>query len=454
MTGIATTWAGQAPPWDVAPGAGERGRAVRDVVFLLAIVLLNVTLFRPSPVDVAFSLAFALTLFSRQRITPSALLYFGLVAVWLGSMFHSSIDLLDDEEVTYQVTKIGFAASIGLCACLISIHWSGTQFRRFLRVWIFSAMVAATLGTIGFAGNVEVFTWDGRAKGLFDDPNMYGAFLIPGLVGAVHFLFTGGRRWLYAGCILWLTLGLLLSFSRVAIAAALLLSFVLMGFLNRRTILKTVAYTALAAVALGVVGLCAAVLIDGFDDKVFDRFTLAKDYDLGERGRLGGYLNSINLILASPGGLGLLQYERMFPEPIHNIWISSFMNYGWPAGFAWSFLVTFAIMGGIRNFRATRDPVCITILLAWLGIAACSMLHEAERWRHLWLMTGLVWGMNHRSWLPQRLDVPGPASRRVPLRPAAPAPGGESPPGPGPATGRWPRRGGRPAFQGAPAAAG
>lgn len=411
-----------APDFDRAePGAA--GRRARERVFLAAIVLLNYTLFRPSPVDVAFALAFALTAFCRQRLTLSALAYLLLVFVWFASLFQASMRFLDDEDVVFQMQKIGFAISIGLCACLVAVHWDGGRLRLFLRVWIVSALIAASLGIAGFVTGSEDLTWDGRAKGLFDDPNMYGAFLLPGLVGCVHGLLTGeGRRPLLAAAFLWLTLGILLSFSRVAISIYAILVVVQLVLLNRRALLRMTVYGAGAALALALVAALAASFLDGFDDKVLDRFTFAKDYDLGEQGRLGRYVGSIDFILSHPRGLGLLQFERLFPEPIHNIWISSFMNYGWSAGFAFTLIVMFAVIGSIRNYRLTRDPVCLTILLAWLGIATCAMLHEAERWRHLWLMTGLVWGVNPRAWaLPGRADLPGVARRVPSSEPARPA---------------------------------
>lgn len=405
--------------------SGLRGRQARDAFFLIALVLLNLTLFRPSPVDVGFILALVTTVICRQHLTAGAVFFIMLVLAWYASLFQASFKLIEDEEVSYQMWKIGFATTIGLCACLVAVHWDGTALRRFLRVWIFSATIAATLGIAGFAGGIEDFVWDGRAKGLFDDPNMYAAFLLPALMGCLHLLTTGeGRRWLYGTAFAWLTLGILLSFSRVGIAAFVILAPALLVILNRRALGRTLLYGGFAGLAILSAIACAALFIDGFDDKVLDRFTLAKDYDLGEQGRLNRYVNSVDFILSAPRGLGLLVYERMHPEPIHNIWISSFMNYGWLAGFAWSFLVLFAVVLSLRNYRATRDPIVLTLMLGWLGIFSCALLHEAERWRHLWLMTGLLWGLNAGNWrtdaaaLVQRVR---PARKR-PVSPDAPAP--------------------------------
>jgi hypothetical protein len=381
---------------------GWRGRRIRTFVFLLAIVLVNYTLFRPSPVDIAIMTALALTPFCRQQVTPTAFAYFVLIAIWTFGMFSSSIRFSDDEEVTYQMLKISFAVTIGLTGCLVAIHWTGDHWRRFLQVWVFSTMIAATLGIVGFAAGVTDFTWDGRAKGLLDDPNMYGAFLLPGLMGCIYLLHLGRWRLVYLACLLWLTLGLLLSFSRIAIVAYLLLGALLLGILNRRQLLRTALYAAGGATAVAVVGICGMLFIEGFDDQVTSRFTFAKEYDLGEQGRLARYVGSIAFILDHPGGMGLLQYEKLFPEPIHNVWISSFMNFGWAAGFSWTFLVIFSIAISVRNYRLTGDVVCIVLMLGWLGIVFCAFLHEAERWRHMWLTMGLIWGLNPRNWPARR----------------------------------------------------
>jgi hypothetical protein len=400
---------------------GWQGRRIRTFVFLLAILLVNYTLFRPSPVDIAFATAFALTVFCRQQITPTAFAFFVLIFIWHISMMSASLRFADDEEVVYQMAKISYAISIGLCACLVAVHWTSAQLHCFLAVWILSTTIASTLGILGFSLGIPDFTWDGRAKGLLDDPNMYGAFLLPALFGCIYFVHLGRRRSLYLGCLAWITLGLMLSFSRVAIVAYLLLGAILVFILNRRALLRVVLYAAAGGVVVAVVGVCAALFIEGFDDKLLDRFTFAKDYDLGEQGRLARYAGSIAFILEHPRGMGLLQYEKIFPEPIHNIWISSFMNFGWAAGFAWSMLVVFSITISIRNYRRTGDLICLVLLFGWIGILLCALLHEAERWRPLWLITGILWGVNVRNW-PPRAPAPVPPSYSAAVA-KTPAPG-------------------------------
>lgn len=363
----------------------------RNFFFLLAVVLLNYTIMRPSPVDVSFTLALIASVFCNQRFTGSTLVFLTLVFVWTFGLYASSMPYAGDEEVALQLFKITYAISIGVCASLVVAHWNRANLERFVRVWIFSAIIATTLGAIGFAIGSEALTWDGRAKGFFDDPNMYGAFLIPALLGSLYFFNEGQKPKLYGACLFYVTLGLLLSFSRVAIVAGLMLCLAFVLIVNRHAMFRTIISLFGGLFAVVALAALAAILMEGFDDKVLDRLTLAKDYDLGEQGRLNRYLTSFDLMMQKPQGLGTLQFARMFPEPIHNIWLSSFMNYGWAAGLAWSYLVLFGIIKNVRSYRLTNDPMFLLLMFSWLGIVACALLHEAERWRHLWLFTGLVW---------------------------------------------------------------
>lgn len=374
--------------------------SVRNFFFLLAVVLLNYTLMRPSPVDISFTLALVASILCNQRFTSATLVFLTLIFVWTFGLYSSSMPYAGDEEVALQLFKITYAISIGVCAALVVAHWDKANLERFVRVWIFSAMIAAALGAIGFATASEELTWDGRAKGFFDDPNMYGAFLIPGVLGSLYF-FNGGRNAkLYCGCLLFLTLGLLLSFSRVAIAAGLILSLSFVLIVNRRAMFRTLIFMSGGVFTFLILAALAAIFIEGFDEKVLDRLTLAKDYDLGEQGRLNRYITSFDLMMQKPQGLGTLQFGLMFPEPIHNILLSSFMNYGWAAGVAWSYLVLFGIIKSVRSYRLTNDPIFLLLMFAWLGIVACALLHEAERWRHLWLFTGLIWALSIRNLQP------------------------------------------------------
>ncbi|HRJ69271.1 MAG TPA: O-antigen ligase family protein [Beijerinckiaceae bacterium] len=374
---------------------------------LFAVILVNFTLTRPSPVDIAFALALAMTPFCAQKMTRRGIVFLALIVAWWTGMMVSSWPHSYDEDVVYQLTKTSYAISIGITACLVSMHWTRDQVERLFQFWIFSASIAATLATIGFALQIEDLVWDGRGKAFLDDPNMYAAFVLPAFLGCIYFILTGRNRKLYSALLGLMVVGLLVAFSRVAIAAALGTGLALTVILNRRLLVKTSTALFIVGALAVAVGAVAILSFPEFAEKLADRATLAKDYDSGETGRLARYLKSFNLMLDHPEGMGVLQFEKIFPEPIHNFWLGSFVNYGWLAGFAWTFIVYFGLALTIRNYRHTGDNLMLLVFLSWLAIFGCALLHEAERWRHLWFFTGIMWGVTARNW-PQRARVPEP----------------------------------------------
>jgi hypothetical protein len=395
-------------------------RRLTNWVYLLAVLAINFTLFRPSPVDVMFMIASILTLCSGQIFTRNIFILSVLLLIWLGSLLASSVPFIDDPEVSYQMVKISYAVSIGFCSSLVAAHWQEAELTRFLRVIVLATCAAASLGIAGFVMGLEELTWDGRAKAFLDDPNMYAAFLIPGMLGCMYLLTRRERPILYSAALVLLMFGIMLSFSRAAIVSFLVWGSVYYIVINRRNLPRATLYAAAVLSVLAIAVMCGSIFIDGLAEKIADRTTVAKEYDLGHGGRYSRYLLSIPFILDNPLGMGLLQIDRYFSEPIHNIWVSSFLNYGWLAGIAFTLLIMFTVAISIANYRVTRNQIVLCTFFCWIAVLSCAFLHEAERWRHLWLFTGLVWGLNA-----------GRLMARTPARePAAPAFAGFAPPRP------------------------
>lgn len=370
-------------------------RRLTNWVYLLAVLAINFTLTRPSPVDILFVTAIALTFCAAQVITRNVLILSVLLMAWIGSLYVSSLALTDNPEVTYYIVKITFAVSIAFCSALVAAHWQSRDIRRFLQVYIAATCIASCLGTFGFVFGIEDLIWDGRAKAFLDDPNMYGAFLIPGVFAAMYMLSLRERPVLYMTALLVVSFGIVLSFSRAAIVACSVWGAVYYLILNRKNLMRAVFYASVVFAVIGLAVGVAALVDPDLGDKIADRTTIAKEYDLGHGGRYSRYALSVPFILSNPLGLGLLEIDRYFDEPIHNIWISSFLNYGWLAGFAFTCLILFTVAISWFNYRETRNPLCLTLFISWAAVTSCAFLHEAERWRHLWLFTGLVWGISH-----------------------------------------------------------
>jgi hypothetical protein len=286
---------------------------------------------------------------------------------------------------------------IALGTCLVAVQYGAREFDRLLNVYILSTCIAALLGIAGFSLKIENLIWDNRARGFLDDPNMYSAMLIPGIFSCLYMLTLRRRVVLYACALTLLLIGIVVGSSRAATGALALWGTIWLIFLNRHNLPKAAMYAALLPIVVVVAGLAAYFLMGDFGAKLAQRFTLAMEYDRGEGGRYNRYLLSIAFILDHPLGMGLFEIDKYFPEPIHNIWISSFMNYGWLAGVAWTLMVVLAFRITLVNYRRTESPICVLFYLSWMAIFSCALLHQAERWRHFWMFAGLLWGFNWRN---------------------------------------------------------
>jgi O-Antigen ligase len=376
------------------------GARLRTAVFLVGVVAINYTWSRPSPVDGIFLIALLLTLFSEQRVNIRNLIFFFLVATWLFSVFVSSVSLIDNPLVVFQFIALTSVILIGITSSLVTAGWGRAELERFVKVYVFANVIASIVGVYGFVSQNDSLTWAGRPTGFLDDPDMFGVFLIPGIIGSLYMIAQKHSRYWYAFALALLSIALLLSFSRAAIVSALLFGGAGFVYFNRRNLLKASLAAFAIALVLAVPCLFLYLTNDTFAEMLTGRFKIAEEYDLGYFGRYNRYLLSVPLILDHPLGLGLFEIDKIFPEPIHNIWISSFLNYGWLAGFAWTLLMVLSVQQAWYNWKRSGDELFLLILLCWLSVVSCAMLHQAERWRFLWMFTGMLWGLNYRNFIP------------------------------------------------------
>jgi O-antigen ligase len=384
----------------LAPVASRRRAAiarVRTSVFLLAVIAINYTWSRPSPVDILFFGALLLTVFSQQTLNIRSFLFICIILIWLASVYISSLALVDEPSVVFEMFALTSVAGIGITSCLVATGWREPQLRTFVSVYILANVIAALIGIFGFVVKNPDLTWAERPRAFLDDPDMLGAFLVPGVLCTLYMISENRRRVLYGMAFLLLCIAVCLTFSRAAIVSALIWGGIYYLFLNRHNMLRAILY------ALGVFAILAGILLifyfsnDTYSDMLSGRLTLAEDYDTGHFGRYNRYFLAMPLILEHPFGLGLEQVDKYFPEPIHNVWIASFLYFGWIGGLAWTLLLLLSIQQAWSIWRRTRNEVVLLILFGWASIISCSMLHEGERWRFMWLFTGVLWGLNARN---------------------------------------------------------
>lgn len=375
------------------PALFVTGTAIRNFVFFIAVLAMNYTLSRPSPVDVLFLAAAALSLFTGQRLRSPFFVLFSILVLWVAAFLFASLPFFDDPEVRSEALKKTFVVTLGLIGCYVSSSWSARTWVRFFKVYVLSATIAAGLGTFGFFAKIEALTWDARARGFIDDPNMYGSFLLPAILFCIYLInYRQGKKVFLLPSLLILLVGVLLSFSRAASVALILSAGAYIVFLNRAHFGRLLGQVAVGCIFLAMLFVAAFAISPTFAKKFTERATFAASYDQGHGGRYGRYAQSVPMIVENPRGLGILQQELVFEEPIHNIFLSSFLNYGWLGGFSWLALFSLSLFVAVYSYRRSSNPIAVVLLFSFLAPVMCASLHEGEHWRHLWLMTGLLWG--------------------------------------------------------------
>jgi O-antigen ligase len=269
--------------------------------------------------------------------------------------------------------------------------------------YLVAALGAALFGIAEYYDIVASVGRDGgtRARGVFKDANVFGPFLVPAVLYAVHRLRdpASRRRALYAALIPVLVLGILLSFSRgawinLALSLALLLLFLLGTARPRREKLGTALAGGLV-LAAGAAVVIAAVSFTTASERFAERAVLAQRYDLQEGGRFYTQRLSLERAGGSPLGVGPGRTDEEFGLEPHNLYLHVLVEGGWIAGLAF-YAVIGLTLALARHALAAEPPLrdeFIVVFSATLGILAQSLFIDSTHWRHLWLLLGLCWGL-------------------------------------------------------------
>ena len=278
--------------------------------------------------------------------------------------------------------------------------------RLILDAYLWAAFAGATAGLIGyfnlFPGAFEMFTRFGRATGTFKDPNVYGPFLIPAMLYALHQTLTLSlrRAILPIVMLLFLSFAIFLSFSRGAwfnavVGIAVYIYFSLVFAPSNRQRIKTILLGTLAlASAAGI--LTIAAQFDSIGDLLSDRAALTQSYDVGPQGRFGGQEKAQSLILENPLGLGALVFATDYHhEDVHNVYLTLFLSAGWIGGLAFFAIVWMTALLGLRHamLKTSTQSLFLIVYAAFLGNALEGFVIDIDHWRHFYLEMGIVWGL-------------------------------------------------------------
>jgi O-antigen ligase len=311
-------------------------------------------------------------------------------------------------------------------------------FRVIFRAWVLAAVATATLGIAGYFHafpGAEAFTRYDRAAGAFEDPNVFGPFLVLPAVFMLYRLMTGSiaKMPLYAVPLLILAGGIFFSFSRgawglFAAAAVMLVAGLFLQTASGMFRLRIVVMSVLA-VGLLLLAIVAILQIPGVDEFFLSRAQLAQEYDSARLGRFARYIIGFQLALEHPLGIGPLVFGTIYGEDTHDIWLKALMDYGWLGFASWAIMIGWTLSASFKLLFRNRpwQPYLLCAYVVFVGHVFLGTIIDTDHWRHFYMLLGMLWGCTaleyrHQRGLRRGQDIrsgqplPMPASQGV--RPA------------------------------------
>ena len=381
----------------------------------VAFGLLGVVLVEPAPADGVFVVLIAIAVVSRRfRLSAVPLPVIVTLGLLAALNLLSAVQVADPEgAATFFVVTL-FVAALGLW--LPSYVVTRGRARLVVRAYLVAAVTAAALGVLGLFAPVpaaEVLAEGGRARAFFQDPNVFGPFLIPALLIAVEEIvqprLLSARLITKAVVAAILALGVFFSYSRGAwlnLAIALLVMGASLS-LRRGGGRRALGLVAVAGLAAAVV--VGSVAVTGSGEFLAER-AQPQAYD---QERFAGQRAGIESALQYPFGAGPGQFESIAQISAHSIYARVLGEQGFPGLATLLALLLFTLGAAARNAKLGRGTYGIgssALLGAWCGLLANSFFIDTLHWRHLWIVAALVWAGTMRRYRP---EAPTPVGSRA-----------------------------------------
>ncbi len=307
---------------------------------------------------------------------------------------------LDDAPLYIAVSLFLALTSVFFAAI---IEMDARRLKLIFAAYLTGALATATLGILGYFDAIpggEQFTLYDRARGAFQDPNVFGPYLVLPALMLMHGLLAGSLRSapLRLLALMVLTLGIFLSFSRAAwglyaLSTALLIFLMMVaqptGLFRLRVLILSL---------IGIVVLIAAIAVALQLEQVSSLFTtraqLIQDYDGARFGRFERHKLGFLMAMEKPLGIGPLVFGPIYGEDTHNIWLKALLDYGWLGFVSYLALMAWTLTLGFRYLLRERpwQPYLITTYIVFFGHILIGTVIDTDHWRHFYLLLGILWG--------------------------------------------------------------
>jgi hypothetical protein len=371
-----------------------------DTAVVVAFSVLGLILVDPAPVDVLLLVLVAVAVVTgRFRPRVPAGVFAGLGAL-LALNLLSAVEVVDAGNAAVFLAKTAYV-------CVFALWLSGYvgSYGRARLVTIGYLVAAASSAAAGVLAlflalpGREILVAGGRVQALFEDPNVFGPFLVPIALILVEDLLNPRLlrlgRVAKLGLVLLLVLGVVFSFSRGAwLNLAVGMAGVLLVLSLRRGGGRKAVLVVLLALALAgsVTGVLAA---SGKESFLLERAQL-QSYDTS---RFAAQVIGIQSAERYPLGVGPGQFESYAPISAHSTYVRVLGEQGLLGLLALLAVLTATLAAALGNAVAGRETYGIgsaALLGAWCGILVNSFVVDTLHWRHVWIVAGLIWAGSAR----------------------------------------------------------
>jgi len=371
-------------------------------VIFIGIFLSGFVIHEPAPYDLYMAGLIAVWALFGLRISKPALpLLILLVTMNIGGMIAMT------QMADLASTPLYLAVSLFLA--FTAVFFAAVTearpeiYRLIFLAYVVSAVITSVLGIAGYFHafpGAEIFTKYDRAAGAFQDPNVFGPFLVLPGIYLLYLLLTGSvsRMPLLAMPLLIITAGIFFSFSRGAwgmfAVSAILLTGALFLQSNSGKFRLRVVIMSIAAVSLLVLAMLVILQLPGVAEMFSNRAHLEQSYDTARLGRFARYAIGFQMALEHPFGIGALVFGTIFGEDTHDIWLKTLMDYGWLGFVSFLTLTLWTVAAGSRILLRDRpwQPYLLCAYVAFIGNIGLGTFIDIDHWRHLYLLLGLIWG--------------------------------------------------------------
>jgi hypothetical protein len=371
----------------------------------LAFALLGVVIVEPAPSDAVFVVLMAIALVGR-RFRLAAVPFPVIAALGTLAAFNllSAVQVADPARAaSYFVVSVFLAA---MALWLSGYVVTRRRARLVVHAYLVAAVSSAVLGILGLFAplpGAELLTLGGRARALFQDPNVFAPFLIPALLIVTEEILQprllSARLPTKAVLAAILALGVLFSYSRGAwlnlVVAVIVMGVVLS--LRRGGARQALGLLAIAGVAAVVVA--TTVVATGSGDFLAER-AQPQRYD---QQRFSGQRAGLEPALSYPFGAGPGQFESIAQISAHSTYARVLGEQGFPGLLVLLALLGYTLAVAGRNAilgRGTYGIGSVALLGAWCGLLANSLVIDTLHWRHLWIVAALIWAGAMRGYGP------------------------------------------------------